>query len=203
MRHQVVVAGLIAAVAVFVALFFLSGGVANVVGSGMAHTEKTAVSTLRTIHWAQGHFQAGAFVDADGDGVGEFGSLAWLAARAPLPGGAALPAPLLQVPGSGFVGDVLQAQGYCFRTELPDDADGRERRFVAWAWPRLRAAGAKAFCIDQREDILERAEGHGWIGCENGPPPGACPTAEAVDAGVPGWGRWRGKTSRKVVGALD
>lgn len=194
---------MIGGVVAFIALFLLSGGVANVVGSGQAHTEKTAVSTLRTLHWAQDRFRSGGFADADGDGVAEFGTLEQLAGRAPLPDGTMIPASLLQYPGSEIQGDLLMAHGFCFRLELPEDVEGRERRFVAWSWPRTSAAGHKAFCINHDEDILESTNEAGYVGCDAGPPVGSCPSAAEVDAGAPGWKRWRGKTSQRPIGARE
>ncbi len=47
---------------------------------GGHHNESAAIATLRNIHSAQGEFRAMAFVDEDGDGVGEFGTLQELSA---------------------------------------------------------------------------------------------------------------------------
>jgi len=203
MRQVLVIVALIIGFGTVATVFMARRGVANVVGSGQTFTEKSAVSTLRTLHWAQGDFRRAAFVDEDGDGIGEFGTVAQLTATAPLPSGGKAPVPLIQIPGAEVRDGVLVANGYCFRTELPADPDGRERRFAAAAWPLLPSAGKKAFCLNQDEEIFESANEQGWFGCEKGPPPGACPTAAMVDAGGSGWTRWRGKTSTRPVGHLD
>lgn len=201
MRQWLVVSGL-CLVAVVVSGFFLwRVGVSNVVGSGQAHTEKTAVSTLRTLHWAQGLFQKEAFVDADGNGVGEFGTMEQLAALAPADDGQPIPAALVPVAGTRIEGGVLQAGGYCFRYELPTGTHERERHFVAVAWPQTSAAGSRHYCIDENEDILEHTGDETFFGCESGPPPGLCPLIEDVDGGAVAWKRWRGKTRQSTVGA--
>ncbi len=188
----------LAGLAAFAALAFLLArfGVPNLVGSGQAFAGSHAVSTLRTVHWAQGHYREGRYTDADGDGIGEFGTLEQLVGAAPGDAGP-LPAALVQLPDATFAGGVLDAMGYCFRVDLPDGADARERRFSALAWPA--AAGVVApmvFCVDQDENVLEREAG-ALVGCAGGPPPGACPDAAAPGA----FRRWRGKTSVNPVGA--
>ena len=146
---------MIAGIAAFIGLFLAAGGVGNVVGSGQAHTEKVAVSTLRTLHWAQDRFRSGGFADGDGDGVAEFGTVEQLAGRAPLPDGSMIPASLLQYPGSEIRDGMLLAHGFCFRLELPRDVDGAERRFVAWSWPRTAAAGPQACSSTHHEANLQ------------------------------------------------
>ncbi|WP_373047100.1 hypothetical protein [Vulgatibacter sp.] len=203
MRQLLVIAGLIICATVATGAFLASTGVSNVVGSGQAFAEKTAVSTLRTLHWAQGNLRRGAFIDTDRDGIAEFGTMEQLAATAPLPSGQVVPATLVPLAGNTIEGGILEAHGYCFRYDLPEGADGRERRFVAYAWPRLAAAGNKVFCIDQDEDILQSGNEAGWIGCEQGPPPGTCPEAEEADRPGATWVRWKGKRSQLKVGAID
>lgn len=205
MRQRLVIAALIICAIVLAAVFLVRTGVANVIGSGQAFAEKTAASTLRTLHWAQGNLRRGAYVDEDRDGVGEFGSMEQLAAIAPLPSGELLPAALVPTAGTRIHDGILETGGYCYRYDLPAGADARERRFVAYGWPMVAAAGHKAYCINQDEDILESQNAEGWVGCDNGPPPGSCPVA--AEAGAPGsgaaWVRWRGKTSQLRVGAAD
>lgn len=47
--------------------FMLRFGAGNLVGSGQAYAEKTAVATLRTLHWGQGIFRNATWIDEDGD----------------------------------------------------------------------------------------------------------------------------------------
>lgn len=201
MRQWLVVSGACVLVVVVSGFFLWRVGVANVIGSGQAHTEKTAVSTLRTLHWAQGLFQKDGYLDEDGNGVGEFGSMEQLAALAPLPGGNHLPAALVPIAGTRIEGGVLEAGGYCFRYELPDAIHGRERHFVGVAWPRNTAAGGRMYCINENEDIVEHTGTEAFFGCESGPASGFCPSMEDVDGQAVAWKRWRNKTRQLKVGA--
>lgn len=180
------------------AIFLARVGVPNVVGSGQAFAEKTAVSTLRTLHWAQGLFRQGNYVDVDANGVAEFGELGQLGGRDPLPNGETLSNSLLPEAGTRVVDDVLQSGGYCFRYDLPDGPHARERRFVAYGWPSRLEAGRKLFCIDQDEQIWESTNPEGIAGCDGGPPRDLCPEG---DAAPDGWVRWRNKTNKLSVGA--
>lgn len=179
------------------AIFMARVGAPNVISSGKAYAEKTAVSTLRTLHWAQGLFRQGKYVDVDRNGVSEFGELGQLAGRDPLPSGDRITNSLLPEAGARVGENVLEAGGYCFRYDLPEGAHARERRFVAYGWPRRLEAGQKIFCIDQDEQIWESANPEGFAGCEGGPPRGICPEGDAAD----GWVRWRNKTNKLSVGA--
>lgn len=197
------------------AVYMVHVGIGNIVGSGQAYLDKAAVSTLWSMHWAQRLFREGTYADRDGDGIGEFATLGQLAAVSPLPSGAPLPASLLSLEGSPRVTDDglrLEASGTCYRGYLPDDANGAERRFVIYAWPARRdGGGSKVFCIDQDEDILEAdASVGGYFGCDSPPPRDAClgpedetgaPPTDGVKADGAPWKRWKGKTSRKAIGA--
>lgn len=200
-RQWLVIPALIFCGILVAAFFLMQVGVANVVGSGQAHTEKTAVSTLRTLHWAQSLFHKGVFVDADADGVGEFGTMEQLAGMEPLANGEPVPAALVPLAGTRIEGGVLQAGGYCFRYELPQETDERERHFIAIAWPHSSAVGSRTYCISENEDILEETQTGLYIGCESGPPIGTCPSADEVDSGAVSWKRWRNKTRQLKAGA--
>lgn len=173
--------------------FMVRVGLGNLVGSGQVQAEKSAVATLRSLHWAQGIFRRKPYLDVDENGEGEFGTLRQLAAVDPLPSGQTIPSPLTRGAGSELEGEVMMTGGFCFRIDLPDGTYERERRFVAWAWPMVEGIGTRRYCIDQDEQIWEApAEGH--VGCEAGPPPSACPPDESFV-------RWRGKTNLRPVGA--
>lgn len=182
--------------------FFLARvGIPNVVGSGQAHAEKTAVSTLRTLHWAQGLFREGRFVDEDGNGVAEFGTMRQLAGLEAMPSGLQLENSLVPAAGTRVSGEILEAGGYCFRYDLPEGAHARERRFVGYGWPRQLEAGRKLYCIDQDEQIYEYVNPEGYAGCEAGPPLGFCPLDQ--DPPPQDWSRWKNKTNKLSVGVID
>lgn len=183
--------------AVIIGLFMWKLGMANVVGSGENAAERRAVVNLRTMHWAEGRFRANGFVDADRDGIGEFGTLGQLGAESPIDGGALVPAKLLPMatairwePG----GISMELQGFCYRVDLPATPDEAERGFSAWAWPS-HGSGGRAFCVDQDETVLQTVAPHGWMGCGRGPPTeGACSEAAGLV-------RWKNKRSVNRVGA--
>ncbi len=200
MRQRLVIAGLIICAVVVAAVFLVRAGVSNVIGSGQAFTEKSAVSTLRSLHWAQGNLRKGGNIDEDGDRIGEFGTMEQLAALAPLPSGDLLAAALVPMAGTKIESGILMAGGYCYRFDLPEGVEARERRFHAIAWPMAAAAGQKAFCINQDDDILESPNAENFIGCDRAPPPGTCPGPDAPGSA---WTRWRGKTSQLRVGYVD
>lgn len=210
----IAVIGGLAFVAGFVG-FMVHAGVGNIVGSGEAYLDKAAVSSLWSMHWAERLYREGAYADRDGDRVGEFGSLGQLAAETPLPSGARLPASLLSLEGSPRLapgGERMEASGTCFQSYVPDDPRAAARRFVVYAWPARRTGGgSKVFCIDQDEDILEaEASTRGYFGCDHPPPADAClgpedatgaPPTDGVKGDGAAWKRWKGKTSRKYIGA--
>jgi hypothetical protein len=195
--------------------FMVRAGLRNIVGSGQAYLDKAAVSSLWAMHWAEKLYREGGYADRDGDGIGEFGTLGQLAGESALPSGARLPASLLSLEGSPRVapgGALMEAAGTCFLSYLPDDPDGAERGFVLYAWPaRATGGGSKVFCINQYEDILEAdASARGYFGCDRPPPRDACIGPEAASGAPPTdglkgdgapWKRWKGKTSRKYIGA--
>jgi len=191
-RKFVIVLGAVLAVLVLSA-FVVGIGVKNLVGSGQVAAEKSAVASLRALHWAQGIFRRKAHVDEDANGEGEFGTFRQLAALDPLPSGQKLATPLAQFTPVRPDGDVFERNGYCFRVDLPEGAWKRERYFVAWAWPAAEGIATRIYCIDQDEQIWEAKAG-AFVGCESGPPPASCPP----DAS---YARWRGKRNVRPVGA--
>jgi len=154
--------------------------VPNLLSSKVAANETNAISTLRTLASAQATFLSIAAVDNDQDGAGEFGSLAELAGVTLLNArgnGPATPldpsilsASFQMIDGSGRV----SRSGYYFRVFLPDAAgtglpeialggppaavndDRSEVFWCCYAWPiRAGASGNRAFCIDQRGEIIQ------------------------------------------------
>lgn len=129
------------------------GGAEKPRKSGPAHILKTVVFP------AEVQFQAGAYIDQDGDGIGEYGLLSELSGRRMVTGDQTLA--LIEGPLSkGAV-----AGGYAFTIYLPGatnrvaddgkkepraavkaDADLQEKQFVAYAWPS-RAKEGKVFAL--------------------------------------------------------
>lgn len=193
-RSRKLLIALAALVAVVALGAFVVGFAAkNLVGSGQVATEKSAVASLRALHWAQGIFRRKAHVDEDRNGEGEFGTFRQLAALDPLPSGEKLATPLAQFSPVRADADVFERNGYCFRIDLPESTWERERFFVAWAWPAMEGMATRIYCIDQDEQIWEAKAGP-FVGCESGPPPQSCPPDGS-------YVRWRNKTNVRPVGA--
>jgi len=129
--------------------------------------QSAAAATLKSgIFPAQVQFQAAAYRDQDGDGVGEYGLLSELSGRRAVgtqPAGAIrfLQGPLakgeiasgyhyvLHLP-DGAGGALGEPAGISVRPEAPDAAaQAQERRFRAYAWPATADGGKQMFCIDE------------------------------------------------------
>jgi hypothetical protein len=126
--------------------------------------EGKAIDTLQSALFpAQFQFQGGAYVDQDGDGIGEYATLAELTGAAALPSGKQAE-PLA----------VIDAEsGYRFAVWLPDGkgaalqsaavarvanagaAEQQERSFVIYAWPADGSASTRSFAIDQTGVVFE------------------------------------------------
>lgn len=118
-------------------------------GRSGAPDEDIAVRTLKAgIFPAEVQFQAGGYVDQDGDGRGEYGFLGELGGAATVAKGKTLKLVDEEVAGGGkqgwsFTVHLPDGDGVAAeepeegqeRTALPAAADRQERRFVAYAWP--------------------------------------------------------------------
>jgi hypothetical protein len=161
--------------------------------------ESAAIATLKNIASAQYQCQASGFIDADGDGAGEFGFLAELAGALPVrgdqQGGVSekrMSPPVLSAAFGRIEAGCALRSGYFFRVFLPDaggsavaeaaaggaegvvvGADRAERTFVVYAWPVERGtSGKRAFAIDQNGDVLAcRNDTACYSGAEGGPLP--------------------------------
>ena len=126
-----------------------------------------AIETLGSVLFpAQFQFQGGTYADQDGDGVGEYATLAELMGKRPAPG-REQPEKLVE-----DLADDGTRDGYHFSIFLPDAtggaldgaggrkadkaaADAQEKAFVVYAWPVAPASGARAFAVDQTGVVYE------------------------------------------------
>lgn len=162
----------------------------NLMESRVAANEAAAGATLRSgVFPAQVQFQAGAYMDQDGDNVGEYGTLAELAGRQKT--GKVEAGQIHLLMGPLAAGDT--ASGYRYRMFLPDGAggaitsdgapraalpaaaDAQERSFIVYAWPMSRETGRRMFALaadgqlrsqpwDGAEPAWNAALGDGWDG---------------------------------------
>lgn len=144
----------------------------------IAAGEAAAVGTLQLIAKAEMHFAGTGAADVDGNGVGEYGTLAEMAGSVPVraAAGGTLPlAPNFVSPGfqGVTVEGELQRGGYRFRIYLPDE-DGNgvaelpgggaaeevdphrsESLWCAYAWPQgYERTGRRTFFTNQTGTVL-------------------------------------------------
>ena len=107
----------------------------NLLESRITANEAAARSTLTSgIFPAEIQYQAGGYLDRDRDDIGEYGDLAAMRTGTRLLGGALA------------TGDL--ANGYRYVVYVPEDADGGERHFIAYAWPTADQ-GRKTFALSE------------------------------------------------------
>jgi len=129
----------------------------NLLESRVSANEAAAASSLKSgVHPAQIQFQAGSYVDADGNGIGDFGFFPEMSGG-PVPG---VGIKLALLPPTWNAPTPL-ASGYRFATWVyagpgAASADANERaaakapaeqNFVAYAWPSDRGQGRRIFAI--------------------------------------------------------
>jgi len=129
----------------------------NLIESRVASNEAAAATILKVgVHPAEIQFQAGGYVDANGNGIGDFGFLSEMAGG-PVEG-STLTLNLLPETWNA-VEPVIN--GYHYAVWLPDGKGGAsgtpaeraaakgpaEMHFVAYAWPSSREAGRRMFAI--------------------------------------------------------
>lgn len=106
----------------------------NLLRSRMSANESSAIGAMRTISSAEASFQAAAALDADDNGIGEYGTLAQLAGEDP-----------------PYIDDALGSgtkQGYAF-VATPDAADA-ENGYTATADPTTPGrTGNRYFFVDE------------------------------------------------------
>jgi hypothetical protein len=151
--------------------------------------ELGALSTLKQVVGFEYAFQADLRLDEDGDGQGEFATLAELA-----PGGPGWSATAAFLTDPAFAAHDPRVGGHRFRIWLPNGPGGactrgsvsdasregvaaRSRHFVAYAWPeRWRRSGRWMLATDER----------GFLYRSRTAPPEGGPAWDALYAG--GWG---------------
>lgn len=135
-------------------------------GGDASTPDQEAIDTLSAVLFpAQFQFQAAAFADQDGDGIGEYATFAELAGAAAPPGRDKAEALL-----NGFAADGVR-NGYRYAVFLPDGAGGalppdagprradraaadrQEATFVIYAWPVQ--PGGRMFAVDQGGVVYE------------------------------------------------
>lgn len=145
----------------------------NLLAARTNANERAAVATLRSMCSAQAQFQSAGLVDTDGDGLGEYGTLAELMGTVDLPGGMKASPPMLSSSGT-FVEGRLDTVGYYFRAFLPGgngqpireksgggrdgavDPQNAEFAFAIYAWPKAYGnTGFNAYMIDAEGEVLQ------------------------------------------------
>jgi hypothetical protein len=211
-------ATLAAALLVLLAVFSVRVAVPNIVSAGNSANHTLAVSTLRTLLWAEDEFVRQA---------GRAGTLVELAGQVPAGPGLPPASALLRAELAPLDTGVSVFSGYAYRVFVagPDGrglgdprAPGRagSRSFVAYAWPVLPGkSGLRIYCLNEHEDILEAdlaARTPPYAGFERPPAWDACLAPGArlgarLSAGVgtdgATWRQWKGRPTRRSRAAGD
>jgi len=153
----------------------------NLLSARLNANETAAIATLRNLSSAQAQFQAGAKIDVDEDGSGEFGFFGELsgavAVRGPNGGTlAAIDPPVLSAAFRTVNNSVVTRSGYIFAMYLPDangvgaaeaanggadaanlpDPDNCETTWCCYAWPaNYRTSGNRVFFVNQQGDVIQ------------------------------------------------
>jgi type IV pilus assembly protein PilA len=123
----------------------------NLLRSRMSANEASASGAMRTISTGQTAFQTAAFVDVDGDGMGDYGTLAQLAN----PDGAGLTPP--------FIDSVLGAgtkEGYVFTVVVTAGGPAVTPAYTCTAVPTtLGRTGYRQYFVDESGVIRFTSDG--------------------------------------------
>ena len=119
----------------------------NLMRARLAANESSAIAALRTISSAEETFRSAGIVDADADGLGEYGHLLTMAGLAsPSPDPPFIDNQLGQGNKSGYMFQVFVGPSGC---ALLTGVDASEVDYYAVAWPIAYArSGNRSFCID-------------------------------------------------------
>lgn len=162
-------------------VYMVTYGVANIVGSGRYKSARTAVSTLRTMHWAERQCVklAGRPCTLEElNGSKEVAGKRQLLLRSGFK--ALSDTPHGQVASVGLYHYALYPVASASATSAqPAEPTKTYKapRWVIYAWPRTDST-IQSFCIDEYEEILELpvspTSGSLYLGLERAPTPGAC-----------------------------
>lgn len=206
------------AVLVLLTVFTVRVAVPNIVSAGNSANHTLAVSTLRTLLWAEDTFARQ---------TGRAGTLVELAGQVPAGPGLPPATALLRAELAPLEGGISVFSGYAYRIYVAD-AEGRglvdpratgaagNRAFVAYAWPVLPGkSGLRVYCLNEHEDILEAdlaARTPPYAGFDRPPGWNACLAAGARLGArlVPGpggdgatWRQWKGRPTRRARGGTE
>lgn len=199
-------------------IYMATYGVANIVGSGRKHSARMAVSTLRTLHWAER--QCVPLVNRPCRLSEMNGQSPPLELKTVL-----LRPEFKKITSSDKFGEVARVGQYHFTISPISD---RPTGWVAYAWP-VYDETLQSFCLDDHEEIMElpvqmidgQRRSH-YLGLARAPLPVAClgslhqnpnppltsEQSEAIARGAKPpppthiggdqliWERWRGKRTR-------
>lgn len=198
---------------VLIAIYMAYFGVANIVGSGRKHSARMAVSTLRTLHWAERQC------------IPKLGRLCTIGELKGEVKNERFNTPLLRHDFKRVVDDNTQMEyGRLGQYYILID-QAKQDKWLAYTWP-VNDPTLQAFCIDQDEEIMElpisKETGAHYLGLEKAPRIRAClgslhknPNPPQTDAQTRAlaegkkppphthigedqkvWQRWRGKRTR-------
>ena len=174
-------------VVVAVIAVVLAISVPNVLAARVSANESAAIANLRTVSSAQAQYQAAARADVDGDGLGEFGTLAEMGGvrgvRIAADGTEGIPldaAVLSRSFGRLNANGEASRSGYLYRVFLPAaggkattemtetgdlladvDVELSETTWCVYAWPQDQSrSGNRAFFVNQRGAVTATDGGY-------------------------------------------
>jgi type IV pilus assembly protein PilA len=125
----------------------------NLLRSRMSANEASAAGAMRTISTGEAGYQTAGFRDVDGDGLGDYGTLAQLADP---DGGGATPPYIDPVLGAGT------KQGYTFTVAVTDGGAAAAPAYTCTAVPQVPGrSGFRQFFVDESGVIRFTADGTG------------------------------------------
>jgi prepilin-type N-terminal cleavage/methylation domain-containing protein len=150
----------------------------NLLSARLSSNEAAAVATLRNVLSAQAQFQSTARADENGNGIGEYGSLAEMSAGVAVRGGAALQPAVLSTAFRTVQNSRVARSGYLYQVFLPVatgagqaeqpaggyaagtlDPELSETTWCCYAWPaNYGATGNRTFFVNQAGDIIAADE---------------------------------------------